>query len=114
MQSSMKFLILIIVGSYQGNVLSAIFKPYSIGVGASCTIFACIAVLGIWYWLNYYRLGQNRHIFLVFFILIGAFSLMNFLAANNIDMYGHLGGFLAGLPLGVLYLKSEGSDDERK
>ena len=110
----MKFLILILVGSYQGNVLSAIFKPYSIGVGASCTVFAFIAVLGIWYWLNQYRLGQNRYVYLVFLILIAAFSVMNFLAANNIDIYGHLGGFLAGLPLGVRYLKSEGSDDEQK
>ena len=102
------------MGSYEGNVLSAIFKPYTIGVGASCTIFALMGALAVWYWLNYYRLGQNRHIFLAFFILIAVFSVMNLLAGANIDIFGHIGGFIAGVPLGVLFLKSELSDDERK
>ena len=113
-ESRNKFLILLAAGSYEGNVLSAIFKPYSVGVGASCTIFALLGVLAIWYWLNYYRLGQNRFVFLVFFILIGVFSVMNILAASNIDVYGHLGGFIVGVPLGVLFLRSESSDDTTK
>ena len=102
------------MGSYEGNVLSAIFKPYTIGVGASCTIFALMGVLAVWYWLNYYRMGQNRHIFLVFFILIGVFSVMNVMAGSNIDIYGHLGGLITGVPLGVLYLRTDSSDDTQK
>ena len=109
-----QFLMIIVVGSYQGNVLSAIFKPYTIGVGASCTIFAFIGVLVVWFWLNYNRLGENKHIFLVLLILIGVFSLMNFLSASNIDMWGHLGGFLTGVPLAVLYLKTMDNDDLRR
>lgn len=50
-------MLLLLVGSYEGNVFSAIFKPYTIGVGASCTIFALIGCLCVWYWLNYHKLG---------------------------------------------------------
>ena len=73
-----------------------------------------MGALAIWYWLNYYRMGPNRHIFLVFFILIGAFSVMNILSGANIDIYGHLGGFITGVPLGILYLRAEQSDDVQK
>ena len=113
-QSSQKYLLLLLLGSYHGNVWSAIFKPYTIGVGASCTIFSLLGVIAIWFWLNYHRLGPNRNIFMVFFILIGVFSLMNVLAGANIDIYGHLGGLIIGLPLGVLFLRTEQSDDVRR
>ena len=73
-----------------------------------------MGALAIWYWLNYYRMGPNRHIFMVFFILIGVFSVMNVMAASNIDIYGHLGGLITGVPLGVLFLKTESSDDREK
>ena len=51
---------------------------------------------------------------MVFFILIGVFSVMNVMAASNIDIYGHLGGLITGVPLGVLFLKTESSDDREK
>mgnify|MGYP001626831126 CR=1 FL=1 len=100
-----KYTLLLVIGSYEGNALSAIIRPYTVGVGASCTIFALLGVLIIWFWVNYYRFGENRKIFLVFLVLIAVFSLMNFLSSSNIDLWGHLGGFLAGVPLGVLLLK---------
>ena len=114
MHSRRHFLALLFLTSYEGNALSAIFKPYTIGVGASCTIFGLMGALAIWYWLNYHRMGQNRYIFMVFFILIGVFSVMNVLSGSNIDLYGHLGGLITGLPLGILCLKSEQSDDREK
>jgi len=109
-----RFVILLAVGSYEGNVLSAIFKPYTIGVGASCTIFALIGALCVWYWLNYHRMGQNRNIFLVFLLLIGIFSVMNIITATNIDVFGHLGGLLTGPPLAVLFLRSSNFEDAVK
>ena len=114
MKTSKDYLILLLIGSYEGNVLSAIFKPYSIGVGASCTIFALIGCLVVWFWLNYHKLGQNRNIFLVFLILIAVFSAMNILMGGNIDIYGHLGGLITGVPLGFLLLRGESlSEDGR-
>lgn len=44
---------------------------------------------------------------MVFFILIAVFSFMNVLAGANIDIYGHLGGFVIGVPLGVLFIRTE-------
>jgi len=112
--SAKNYALILLIGSYQGNVLSAILRPYTVGVGASGTIFALLGVLVIWFWLNYYRFGVNRHIFLVFLIVIGFFSLMNVLISQNIDAWGHLGGLIAGLPLGILMLKPQASDDEIK
>ena len=107
MQTTQKYLWLLALGSYHGNVWSAIFMPYSIGVGASCTIFALIGVMVVWFWLNYHRLGQNRFVFLVFLVLIALFSVMNVLAGANVDIWGHVGGFVIGAPLGVLFLRAE-------
>ena len=108
------FILILLLGSYEGNVLSAIIRPYTIGVGASCTIFALLGVLLIWFWVNYERFGENRKIFLVFLIVIGVFSIMNVFISKSIDAWGHLGGFITGLPLGILLLKSQGFDDELK
>ena len=83
-------------------------------MGASCTIFALIGALCVWYWLNFYRMGQNRYVFLVFLLLIGIFSVMNIMAATNIDVFGHLGGLAVGPPIAVLFLRSSSFDDEVK
>ena len=113
-ESTRNFILILVVGSYEGNVLSAIISPYTIGVGASCTIFALLGVILIWFWVNYERFGENRKIFLVFLIVIGVFSIMNVFIAKSIDAWGHLGGFITGLPLGILLLKPSGFDDEKK
>ena len=99
------YILILVIGSYEGNVLSAILKPYTIGVGASGTIFALLGVLVIWFWVNFHKFGENRNIFLVFLIVIGVLSLLNVFIAKNIDAWGHLGGFITGLPLGILLLK---------
>ena len=112
--SARDFLLILVIGSYEGNVLSSILKPYTIGVGASCTIFALFGVLLVWFWLNYERFGENRKIILGFLIAIGVLSVLNVLVAQNIDAWGHLGGFITGLPLGVLLIKPSGFDDEKR
>mmetsp|Transcript_9297 Transcript_9297/g.12646 ORF Transcript_9297/g.12646 Transcript_9297/m.12646 type:complete len:241 (+) Transcript_9297:192-914(+) len=104
-ESPKNYLWILLLGSYEGNVLSAILRPYTVGVGASGTIFALLGVLLIWFWVNYHRFGDNRQIFLVFIIVIGVFSILNVFLSRSIDAWGHLGGFITGVPLGVLMLK---------
>ena len=106
-----EFLTLLGVGTLGANLASAVFKPYTIGVGASGTIFALMGVIAVWYWLNQERLGPNKYIFLAFFILIGIFTVMNVFSAASVDFYCHIGGFVTGAPLAILYLRPASSFD---
>ena len=52
-----KYVILLIAGAIGGTIFSAVVDPYSIGVGASSSLFALLAVMCIWFYLNYNNLG---------------------------------------------------------
>lgn len=46
--------------------------------------------------------------------MIAIFSAMNILAGANIDIYGHLGGLVTGVPLGFLLLRGESMAEDSR
>lgn len=106
-----KYLLVLIMGSIGGNLFSAIVDADNLGVGSSTSLFGVLACVCTWYYLNFSKLGPMRIQYMIFFLLMLAFSLINGLtmADSGIDSFGHLGGFIYGLGLSVLFLK--GADD---
>jgi len=55
-----KYLLLLIIGGIGGNMFSAVIDPYELGVGSSTSLFAVLACLCVWFFLNYERLGPQK------------------------------------------------------
>ena len=62
-------LAIFLTGGVAGNMLSTVMYRYSIGVGASGGIFAIVATMLVWYWLNCLRIGHERYFFAL--VLLG-------------------------------------------
>lgn len=109
--TKLRYLWICLLGGLAGNLLSAVANPYSVGVGASGAIFSIVGALGIYYKLNFHRMGQNRYQFLVFFILLLGFSLLNGFIHDHVDGFAHLGGFIVGICCGCLFLRTTVDED---
>ena len=105
------YLALLAVSGIGGNLLSAVMAPYTVGIGASGTIFGMLGVLSIWIWLNYKKLGPNGQLFVILFIVLMGLGIMNVFLSKTIDPWCHLGGLVTGVPFGILYLKTASFDD---
>jgi membrane associated rhomboid family serine protease len=105
MQSRAKYVTLVLLGGISGNLLSGFVMPYTIAVGASGALYAITGTFVIWVWLNFGRLGPNKYLFLIIFIVLFMFSLMNAASSGTIDIYSHVGGFIVGIPMGILFLR---------
>jgi membrane associated rhomboid family serine protease len=92
---SLWYIGLLFTGGLLGNLLSAVCDPYDLGVGASTSLFAVLGFQLIWYCLNFERLGPYKIQFVIFFIVIVAFSLLNTFAFKDygVDFYGHIGKY---------------------
>jgi membrane associated rhomboid family serine protease len=55
-----KYLGLLVLGSFGGNLFSAVVDPYDLGVGASTSLFSVLACICTWFYLNFNRLGPNK------------------------------------------------------
>ena len=88
-----------------GNLLTAVIEPYKIAIGASTSLYGLLGAYGSYFIYSWEYLGPGRHLNL---LLYGFAILMNFTLAMYvpiIDVEGHLGGFVVGLALGLLYLE---------
>jgi membrane associated rhomboid family serine protease len=56
-----KYFLLLLLGSIGGNIFSAVVDPYKLGVGASTSLFAVLACLITWYYLNFHRMGPFKY-----------------------------------------------------
>ncbi|MBO9319405.1 MAG: rhomboid family intramembrane serine protease [Chloroflexus sp.] len=96
-----RFLALYLLSGLGGSIASYALSPAP-AVGASGAIFGLIGGLGIFYYLNRQALGefgrnQVRSIAAIAFINL----LIGFAAQGVIDNWGHLGGLLSGLIIGI-------------
>lgn len=96
-----RFLTLYLLSGLGGSIASYALSPAP-AVGASGAIFGLIGGLGIFYYLNRQALGefgqnQVRSIAAIAFINL----LIGFAAQGVIDNWGHLGGLLSGLIIGI-------------
>ena len=112
MKTKSKHVTLILLGGISGNLLSGFAMPYNIAVGASGALYAVGGAFVVWMWFNFSRLGPNKFLFMIFFVILFVFSLMNAMSSGTIDIYSHAGGFLVGMPLGALFLKTNTQEAE--
>lgn len=96
-----RFLALYMLSGLGGSIASYALSPAP-AVGASGAIFGLIGGLGIFYYLNRQALGefgrnQVRGIVAIAFINL----LIGFAAQGVIDNWGHLGGLVSGVLIGM-------------
>jgi membrane associated rhomboid family serine protease len=104
----MKTLIIYIFSGIGGNIFSILIAPGSIKVGASTSLYGLIGVIIGYVFINWNGLiviGTVLRcqlicitIFLIFFVIL--FSSSN---TQNVDFFGHLGGFLTGLWISAIH-----------
>ena len=101
------YLLLLLVGALGGVAFSAVIDPYHFGVGSSTSIFAILACMCLWFFLNHAALGPLKYRYLVFFGLMIFFAFINgfLFPGSGIDSWGHLGGFIFGLCMAFLIMK---------
>ncbi len=97
-----RFLMLYIVGAFGGNVFSFAFSE-AVSVGASTSIFAIIGAQAVFIIKNRHIFGERTRsmILQIAFILILNFAI-SVMPNSSIDLWSHLGGFVAGTVFSVL------------
>lgn len=99
---SERFIMLYILGAFGGNVLSFALSQNP-SVGASTAIFALISAQAVFIIRNrkFFGPGSRQMLSQIGFILV-----LNFVIAvvpgSSLDLWGHLGGFLAGVAFSIL------------
>lgn len=104
-----KTLIIYIISGIGGNIFSCLINPSTVVIraGASTCLFGIIgAILGYVFlnWKGFDVIGillKWQLIFISFMIVLFIFVLTPY--ADNIDYWGHLGGFLTGVTLCAIH-----------
>jgi rhomboid protease GluP len=101
-----EFLIIYLVGGLVGNVLSLVFGPLFVSVGASGAIFAMFGACVIYGRRSVRQsiLGALVYAFFLFFINTG----------ENVNILAHLGGLGFGLIVGYLIAATRKPDHQEK
>lgn len=90
----LRYAIVYVASSLGGNMLSAIFLPRFIQVGASSSIFGLLAVHYVDVVINW-KIIPRKKFYIIVLIISSIFTLAIGLFPR-IDNFAHLGGFLAG------------------
>ncbi len=102
-----RFLILYIFGGLGCALLSMVFSDGAVSAGASGAIMALIGSALAYTAVNKIKMdGLDIYIYIIFALLNLGLGFM----ISGIDNFGHIGGFLTGLPIGLAY----GLWDKRK
>jgi len=72
-----KYIILIVFGGIGGNLFSSVISPYSVGIGASSSLFALLGFQLLWMFRHWQYLGPMKTQHLIFIGLITAFAFLN-------------------------------------
>jgi membrane associated rhomboid family serine protease len=97
-----KFILLYLICGIIGNMISVAVDPFKLAVGASTAGFGLIGVWMAEILLSWNVMGPNRDRTLVWILFMLSSVVMMSSVAANIDIYGHLGGALAGFLAAVL------------
>ncbi|MBZ6010652.1 rhomboid family intramembrane serine protease [Leuconostoc gelidum] len=98
---SRKFLGLYLFGGIVGNIMSYLFAPLTVSVGASSALFGMFGGL-ILYAVQFKHdpriraQGTMMGLFVVLNLMSGFFS-------TGIDMWGHIGGLIGGMMFAVMF-----------
>ena len=97
-----RFVVLYLLAGFGGNVLSFVMSP-NISVGASTAIFGLLGAEIALYIQNRKFFGaQLRPILLNFGMLLAVNLSIGLVPGSRIDLYGHIGGLLAGFIFAML------------
>ncbi len=100
----LKYTVLYLISALGGNLLSAVYESYYgnifTSVGASGAIFGVIAAVFI---LVIVQGGRWENITLSRMLLMIAYSLYSGFISENVNNAGHIGGFVTGLMIMVIY-----------
>lgn len=97
-----KFILLYMLCGIIGNMISVAIDPFKLAVGASTAGFGLIGVWMAEILLSWHVMGPNRDRTLVWILFMLSSVVMMSSVAANIDMFGHLGGAMAGFLAAVL------------
>lgn len=94
--------IIYILTAIGGNIFSALCNPDTIKAGASTCLYGLLGVMIGYILINWTGLSVIGPFFkcqlaCICFMLVAFTMLFTSVGANNIDYFGHLGGFLSGL-----------------
>lgn len=90
-----RFLMLYFLSAFAGNLVSFYLTPNP-SVGASTAIFGLLAAEGVYIYNNRRFFPQAQRV-LTNLVMILVFNIFYGFSIPNIDIWGHLGGFLGGL-----------------
>lgn len=97
-----KFCLLYLFCAFFGNLLSVVYDPIKLTVGASTSGFG---LLGVWLaevFLTWGLLGDNRSRIFLWMAFMVLTCVMMSTISPNVDFMGHLGGALGGLLLALI------------
>ncbi len=97
-----KFFTLYVLCGMIGNLISVAVDPFKLAVGASTAGFGLIGVWLAEILLSWHVLGPNRDRTLTWVAFMLCSVILMSTATVNIDMFGHLGGALAGFLVAVV------------
>lgn len=95
-----RFLLLFFLSAFGGNALSFMFSANP-SVGASTAIFGLLVAEIIFVWQNRAYLNNSRDILINLGVVL-AINLGIGIGRTNIDLWGHLGGLVAGLIFAIM------------
>lgn len=104
--------IVFLISAIGGGVLSLIFLPNGISVGASGGIVGLIGYLAVYAFRRRQFISAEFRRSLLF--NIGFIFLVGFAILPNIDNYGHLGGLITGAMYGVFQIPGDQFVDPRE
>ncbi len=99
-----KYIVIYLLSAIGGSLLSYIFSPLSLSIGASGAIFGLFGAM-VMYVLKYRDRIPKRVLNNLFFVII----LNLFIGFNlqGIDNFGHIGGLLTGVVVSLIFLSSK-------
>ena len=102
-----RFFVIYILAGLAGSITSYAFNlssaPHAIGVGASGAVFGILGALVAFFLSNRNLLGEMGRQTLVGLLLLAAVNLAVGFIMPGIDNFAHIGGFMGGLLLGMVY-----------
>lgn len=100
------FMLIYFICGIFGNAFSVALKPCKIAVGASTAGFGLIGLQMAEISLIYQQLGPEKSAVIFNISLFLLFAIMMSVAPGSVvDWRGHLGGFIAGVCLGIIYTR---------
>ena len=98
-----RFILIYILAGLSGSVSSYLFNSVAIGAGASGAIFGVLGALAAFFIARRDLPGQMRRQNLTSLLVIAGINLFYGLTTPGIDNWAHMGGFVAGIAIGLVY-----------